>query len=314
MARYKTKTFYEESMNIVVLGGGDSEEREVSLRSSRAVSNALIEDGFKVINLDPISPKSFDLIESGTTVFPILHGKNGEDGVVQYELERRNLPYLGSNQAVSQICFDKYQTRNALKQVGLPVAAGDKVLKSTYFDHPLVKMPHVLKVNKGGSSIGTYIIRDSNDISEDKVEELFKLCEEAVIEELVSGTEITVPILDNKALSIVEVIPPSGEDFDYINKYNGRTKEICPPTSINKSTQLLAKELAESAHAKLGCRHLSRVDIIVKPDNTMVVLEINTMPGMTDQSLYPLSAKTGGISFPELMLKFVDLVKRDYKL
>lgn len=301
-------------MKIVVLGGGNSEERDVSLRSSRAVTDALLAAGYDVINLDPMTFDVLDEIEPGSIVFPILHGKNGEDGAVQAELENRNLPYLGSNSAASKVCFSKHQTRTAFIQAGLPVAEGDKVTKSTYLKHPLAKRSHVLKTNKGGSSIGTYIVRDPSNIIGKKVDEVFKLGQEAVIEELVEGVEITVPILDKKALPAIEIVPPPNEEFDYANKYNGKTREICPPNSVDKDVQNRAQEMAETAHKQLGCRHLSRVDIILRPDNTMVLLEINTMPGMTNQSLYPLSAKTKGIDFVQLMSIFVALVKRDYEL
>lgn len=136
----------------------------------------------------------------------------------------------------------------------------------------------------------------------------------AVIEELIEGVEITVPVLDNKALPVIEIKPPPGDEFDYDNKYNGETEEICPPVSVSKELQRVAQDYAEKAHAMLGCRHLSRSDFIVASDGRVVMLELNTMPGMTDQSLYPKSAKVAGIDFPELMKKFASLVKRDFKI
>lgn len=301
-------------MKIVVLGGGDSTEREVSLRSAKAVTNALEIAGYEVISLDPANHSVLDFIESGTIVFPILHGNNVEDGTIAKELESRKLPFLGSDSKSSKICFDKGLARQAFREAGLPIAVGDVVNQKTYGNHPLTKLPHVLKINEGGSSIGTYLIFDPTNIDQNKVTEVFALGENAVIEELVEGVEITVPILDGKALPVIEIKPPENEEFDYLNKYNGKTQEICPPVSINEVIQKHAQNLAEQAHKLLGCRHLSRVDFIVRPDGSMVLLEINTMPGMTDQSLYPLGAKVAELTFPQLMARFVELVKRDYGL
>lgn len=299
-------------MNVVVLGGGDSTEREVSLRSALAVAEALTTAGYEVEKLDPVDIGVLDTIKPHEIVFPILHGNNCEDGVIQREMEERNLSFLGSDSQVSSVCFNKDLTRQAFKSAGIPIAEGDVVTLSQYWNHPLASLPHVLKTNEGGSSIGTYIVNDPNMIDKAKVEEVFELGNKAVIEELVTGIEITVPVLDGKALSVIEIRPPADEEFDYLNKYNGRTQEICPPISIDQATQQKAQQYAEKAHAALGCRHLSRVDFIVSQDGSMVALEINTMPGMTNQSLYPLGAKTSGIDFPSLMTRFVEMVKRDY--
>lgn len=301
-------------MKIVVLGGGDSPEREVSLRSAAAVSTALKTAGYEVLNIDPITTGALDTIEPGTIVFPVLHGVNGEDGTIQKELEIRNLPYLGTDSTTSGICFDKVASREAFRAAGLPIAAGDKVTLESYHGHSLAQRPHVLKISEGGSSIGTLIARDPTAVKEEAVAAVFNLGTAAVLEELVDGVEITVPILDTKALPVIEIKPPERSEFDYENKYNGLTKELCPPVSIGEEQQLQAQAYAEEAHRALGCRHLSRSDIIVRPDGSMVLLEINTLPGMTDQSLYPKSAMAAGISFPELMNRFVAMVKRDFEL
>lgn len=301
-------------MTVVVLGGGDSTEREVSIRSAKAVSQALVSAGYEVINLDPIKPAVLDTIVQNTIVFPILHGNNCEDGKIQRELELRNLPFLASESKSSVQSFDKVKTLELFRAAGLPVAKGDSVTKESYATHSLSMQPHVLKISEGGSSIGTYLVPDPNAVRPEKVAEVFELGSIAVIEEFIHGVEITVPILDGKSLPVIEIKPPENEEFDYANKYNGKTQEICPATSISADLQKKAQNYAEQAHKVMGCRHLSRVDMIVRPDGTMVLLEINTMPGMTDQSLYPLSAKVAGMEFPKLMEIFVDLVRRDYAL
>lgn len=302
-------------MKIIVLGGGVSAEREVSIRSSAAVKEALIQAGYEVIYLDP--QNGFDVLNdlpADSLVFPILHGEGGEDGVIQTELEKRSLPYLGTMSAESVVCFDKGQTREKLEQAGIPMAKGAIVDKNTYATHELAKKPHVLKVLRGGSSIGTYIARDPAHINQDDVDQVFLLSAEAVIEELVEGSEITVPIFDNYALPVIEIVPPKDQEFDYKNKYNGLTQEICPPQSVDSKTQEMAQRLAEQVHQVLGARHFSRVDIMVQDNGYLKVLELNTIPGMGTQSLYPKSAAEAGMTMPDLVQKFVKLVERDYGL
>lgn len=298
-------------MKILVLGGGISTEREISLRSASAVKTALQIAGHEILIADP--RERID-IPANTIVFPILHGRGGEDGTIQLWLEKSKIPFLGTTSRPSEICFNKQLTREKLLANGLPVAKGDEVTAKTYTGHLLTKLPHVLKVCRGGSSIGTYIVRNPAEVDQTKVNEVFNLDDKAVIEELIIGTEITIPILDNDALPVIEIVPPQAGEFDYENKYNGKTKEFCPPKSITSQIQLKAQALAKTVHTVLGARHLSRIDMIVKPNSELIILELNTMPGMTEQSLYPLAAKQAGLTMPALMNKFVELVKRDYAL
>lgn len=299
-------------MKVVILGGGTSPERSISLKSAANVAKAVKQAGYEVIEIDP--KDGLDRLPPGSIVFPVLHGVGGEDGRLQAELERRGLPYLGTGSKESETCFDKSLARGRLSRAGLPIADGHTVDKDSYWQNPLSKKPHVLKVSKGGSSIGTYMVREAGNVDKDKVEEVFKLDKKAIIEELIVGAEITVPIFDKLALPVIEIIPPQNGEFDYANKYNGRTQELCPPKSVGKEIQYRAQRLAEEVHEVLGARHFSRVDIMIGDDSRLVVLELNTIPGMTEQSLYPKSAAVAGISMPELMKKFVGLVKRDYNI
>lgn len=301
-------------MRVVVLGGGNSPERDVSLRSSAAVSEALQTAGFEVLRIDPRDGwDQLDSIGADDIVFPILHGAEGEDGMVQKMLEDKKLKYLGSNSSASRLCFDKGLTLSALKKAGIPVADGESdVTLETYQTHRLKKLPHVLKVQRGGSSIGTYLIKDPHNIDGKKIDEVFALDNRAILEELVDGIEITVPILDQEVLPVIEIVPPENGEFDYENKYNGKSQEICPATSIDADQQREAQKIALEVHNLLGCRHLSRVDMIVRKDGSIIVLEDNTLPGMTNQSLFPLAAKVAGYPMPELMKKFVSLVQRGY--
>lgn len=296
---------------IIVLGGGPSNEREVSLRSSSSIKSALDQAGFKTVFTDPVSDDSY-LSTQNSIVFPILHGRFGEDGTVQKLLEEKSIPFLGSDSVSSANCFDKWRTIEILKQEGISVPRSDLITLDGYSGHGLAAKPHVLKIPDGGSSIGTYIIRESA-IARDKATEIFS-GSKMIIEELIEGVELTVPILDDKALPVIEIQPPEDGEFDYENKYNGKTKELCPPASIDNGTQKRMQQLSENVHKIMKCRHLSRVDIMLDKENNPYVLEINTIPGMTDQSLFPKSALQAGIDMPELVKIFYDIVVRDYSL
>jgi D-alanine-D-alanine ligase len=304
-------------MKILVLGGGDSPEREVSLRSAKAVAEAARLAGYEVEEADPkYELERLDKISKETIVLPILHGINGEDGEIQRELEKRQLPFLGSDSKSSENCFDKWLTHQRLADAGITMPRAALVTNANYLDEPLVREPHVLKIVHGGSSIGTLPIPfpDPPPLKNKFVEDIFKLEEEAIVETMIDGKEITVPILDGYALPVIEIIPPDEGGFNYENKYNGRTQEIVPPKSIPEEVQINARLMAEKVHKIMGCRHLSRIDFMVNKNNKLYVLEANTMPGMTEQSLYPKSAAVNGMSMAQLVDKFIDMVKRDYNL
>lgn len=301
-------------MKILVLGGGISPERQVSLRSAKAVAEAARVAGFEVIEADPAD--GLDILDDlkDTIVLPILHGKNGEDGVIQRELEAQRLPFLGSDSAASIACFDKWTTRLELIAAGLPMAEAALVDEKSYPSSPLVQEHHVLKIVHGGSSIGTLIVRKDEDEGEQAVNQIFAMEDKAVLERLVEGIEITIPVLDGQSLPVIEIIPPADEGFDYDNKYNGRTQEITPPKTVSEDIQKQAQGLAEKTYGVMGARHLARVDMMINESGDIFILEINTMPGMTTGSLFPKSAVAAGMDMPALVKKFAELVRRDYKL
>lgn len=298
---------------LIVLGGGTSDERDVSLRSSAEVIDAIKSLGLDVEFFDP--KVSDDYLSAGPEdiVLPILHGKFGEDGTLQRELEARSIPFLGADSQSSEKSFDKWQTRQILEANGIPVPEGAFINFEEYQNHTLAVRPHVIKLTDGGSSIGTHIIREPEKQDIGQIRQFFG-DQKMVVEQLIEGIETTVSILDKTALPVVEIHPPTDGEFDYENKYNGATKEICPPASLGEPMQKEIQALAEKVHHVMGCRHFSRVDIMVDNQPKLYVLEINTIPGLTAQSLYPRSAGAAGISMEQLVMKLIELVARDYSL
>ncbi|MFA5003808.1 MAG: D-alanine--D-alanine ligase [Candidatus Saccharimonadales bacterium] len=289
-----------------VICGGDSAEREVSLRSGDAVTRALKEADYKVQLLDSATATIDEIIDCDV-VFPVLHGAGGEDGELQAELEKHAAKYVGSDPKASQLCFDKWQYRQAIEAADLPVAVGALVQAHDYHKHPLAQEYFVLKPLKGGSSIDTHVVRDPSDIPYDLIADTFGNYPTMLIEELIIGTELTVGILGQTPLPVIEIIPPIDGEFDYENKYNGATQELCPPKHVSKAIQQKAQALALKAHKLAGCRDLSRTDIMVDKSGKLYLLETNTIPGMTDRSLFPKMAATAGITMPELCQQLVEM-------
>ena len=298
-------------MRILVLSGGDSPEREVSIRSGDAVLTALNEAGYETFRYDPIEGDDGlkTSVADADIVFPILHGVNGEDGVIQKKLEDLGKPFLGSTSEVSALTFDKELTHEKLEEDGILMPR--RAVVSLNVDHELFKTPFVLKPINGGSSVDTLIAHVSDAESLTTATQLLEKYDKMLLEELVVGQEITVPVVGNEALPVILIIPPEDGVFDYENKYNGKTSEICPvaESQINNKLQSEAQNLALQVHKLVGARHLSRTDMILTPDGRLFVLEINTMPGMTAQSLLPNSANVAGMDMPKLVTRFIKIVQ-----
>lgn len=295
-------------MHIAVLCGGSSSEREVSLRSGAAVSTALENPGDTISVLDPaMGPEALeDKLQGVNVAFPALHGVGGEDGTIQSFLENLHIPYVGSDPVSSKLCFDKWQYRKVLREHAITMAPGELVSEEELWGSALIKEPFVLKPHDGGSSVDTLIARDPHNIDRQQVHAIFSRHDTMLLEKLIEGREITVAVLGDKALPVIEIIPPDAEEFDYANKYNGKTQEICPPLHIDTDAQSRAQQLALTIHSLVGCRDMSRTDMIVTPTNDIFVLETNTIPGMTDQSLLPKAASAAGISMHQLVRTLVE--------
>lgn len=297
-------------MKILVLGGGDGPERDVSLRSAAAIRDGLTDLGHDVRSADPAEGEAALRQAAGDCdmIFPILHGVGGEDGTLQGLLDDFGKPYLGSGVEVSKLCFDKPQLKALLVENGIDTPKSEVVTASTFGRSELSLAPFVLKPVADGSSMGTIIAR-TMQYDHEQAQRLLEDYGEMLLEEMINGVEITVAVLGEKALPVVEIVPPEGKEFDYENKYNGATSELCPPINVSGALQVQAQELAERIHELSGARHLSRTDMMIDEAGTIYVLEINTMPGMTGQSLFPKAATVAGLPWVRLVERLVELTQ-----
>jgi D-alanine-D-alanine ligase len=294
-------------LNITVMLGGPSAEREVSLRSGAAVAAALRSLGHSVHELDPISAEW--VLPPGTDVVVLaLHGTYGEDGTVQQQLEELGVPYTGCDAEASRIAFDKVLTKQRCIQAGIPTPRF-LALDSPKASWPMGwQPPVVLKPVRQGSSVGLQFVERVADWNA-ALTEAFRYDTQVLLEERILGSEATVGILGDEALPIVEIRPKQGA-YDYRNKYTvGATEYFCPaPFGASVTTGIQAAGLG--AFQAIGGRDYARVDVMVREDGQPVVLEVNTLPGMTETSLLPKAAAAAGLSYADLCQRMVDLALR----
>jgi D-alanine-D-alanine ligase len=295
------------ALDITVMMGGPSAERAVSLRSGTAVASALAGLGHRVTRLDPVE-EGWSLPEPTDVVFLALHGTYGEDGTVQSRLDALGVPYTGSDAASSRIAFDKFETKRCCVGAGIPTPRFT-VIRSARASFPLGWTPPVvLKPVRQGSSVGLRFVERVEDWR-DALADTLRHDTEALVEERVFGRETTVGILDGEALPVVE-IRPLGGGYDYERKYTaGATEYECPARLDWAMTDRL-QELALRAFEAVGCRDYGRVDLMVGQDERPLVLEVNTLPGMTETSLLPKAACAAGLDFAGLCQRMVDLALR----
>ena len=290
---------------IAILCGGPSSEREVSLRSGSAVLKALQGLGAEAFLIDPREGR-FHLPEETELVFNSLHGTFGEDGAVQEILEEQGIPYTGEGAEGSRITFDKIASKRRFVERGVPTAPyltvrpGDRVEMS---------LPYVVKVPCQGSSVGIYIVKKKNEVAR-AFRKAFAQSERVLVEKYVSGRELTIGILGDSTLPIIE-IRPRGGFYSYENKYTwtnlgGAAEHECPARLTPGQNQAV-REAALAAHHALGLEVYSRVDIILDSEQQPQVLEVNTIPGMTETSLLPEAAAEAGISMAQLCERIVSL-------
>lgn len=306
-----------KSIRILVICGGISTEREVSLRSGKAIYDALIRKGYnnaelfdlKRDNISEILKKKPDIAFLG------LHGKGGEDGSIQGLLELAGIPYTGPGVATSAVCMDKIITKRVLANAGLPTAKFEVYRREDCHDRVSVSnalidklgLPMVLKSPCQGSSIGVVLVKDKENMLA-AMDEVFKYGDSLLAEQFVDGPELTLPIMGNDELTVLPIIEITSErDFyDFTAKYTSGLCHHIIPANIDKRTQEEVIEYGKQAYKVLGCQCLSRIDFIVDKTDGPMIIEVNTLPGMTDMSLFPDAARYVGISYDDLVERLLE--------
>jgi D-alanine-D-alanine ligase len=291
-------------LHITVMLGGPSAEREVSLRSGRAVVEALRSLGHRVQGLDPRNP-DWELPEKTEVVFLALHGTYGEDGTVQERLEEMGVPYTGCSPEASRIAFDKVLTKERCLSRGVPTPRFT-IIETANSPWPEGwEPPLVLKPVSQGSSVGLQFVEHRAEWQE-RLREAFRFDERILVEELVEGREITIGILGSDVLPLVEIRPSHGV-FDYHHKYTPGASEYLCPAPFSKEITRSAQQAGWEAFQAVGGRDYARVDAIVRANGEPAVLEVNTLPGMTGTSLLSKAAAAAGIGYAELCQRMVEM-------
>lgn len=286
---------------IAVLMGGPGSERAVSLASGNAVLRALTSLGLDAVAVD-VTTSAIDLPPGIDLAFNVIHGTFGEDGQLQDALEKLGVPYTGAGAKSSRIAFDKNLAKAAFVRHQVPTPRAEIIDLSGGPKLPSFPAPFVVKPPREGSSVGVHIVRKQAD-AEAAIQDAAKFGTDILIEEFIQGRELTVGILNDTPLPIVEICPPDGV-YDMASKYpwlsGAKGSEYFCPADLDTETTRIVQEAALAAHRSLGVEIYSRVDVLLDSENRPFVLEANTIPGMTETSLLPKAAAANGISFPEL--------------
>ncbi|MEJ2285489.1 MAG: D-alanine--D-alanine ligase [Desulfobacterales bacterium] len=304
-----------KKLNLALLAGGISSEREVSLHSGDQVFEALDKDKYDILRYDPKTdlPRLVNDAAKIDFALIILHGPWGEDGTVQGLLDLLRIPYQGSGVLGSSLAMNKAATKQMYEKAGVPVPPYVIYHRDDTVDADAcagrLGMPLVVKPVVGGSSVGMSIVRSASDLPA-AADKAFEWDSSIMIESYIDGVELTGGVIGNRELEafpIIEIVPDKEHDFfDYEAKYTaGVTEEICP-ARIDEELTLQAQSLAKKSHQALFCRGYSRTDLILK-GREMFVLETNTIPGMTATSLLPQAAQVAGLSFTKLLDKLIEL-------
>jgi D-alanine-D-alanine ligase len=292
---------------IAVLMGGPGSERDVSLATGRGVSKALHSAGADVVDVD-VRDEKFKLPDDVDLAFITIHGTFGEDGQVQKILEDRGVAYTGEGVRGSELAFDKIQSKEKFREHGITTPKWEVI---TAGQRPTIPLPIVVKPPRQGSTVGVYIIKSESEL-DSALAEAAKYDRELLVEEFIAGRELTIGILGDQALPILEIIPKSGF-YDFNNKYpflnpqaGGGAEHVCP-AKIDKEKTKAIQDLALRAHRALGLQVYSRVDVLLPENGPPTLLEANTIPGMTEASLLPEAAAAAGIDYVDLCLRIIEL-------
>ena len=292
---------------IAVLMGGPGSERAVSMATGAGVAKALRSLGANVTEVD-VKGAEFTLPGDIDLAFLTIHGTFGEDGQIQQVLEDRGVPYTGEGVAGSALAFDKIKSKEAFRQHNVTTPYWQII---TVGHRPTIPIPFVIKAPRQGSTVGVHIIRNERDIDA-AIADASTYDRELLVEKFCAGRELTVGILGDQALPILEIIPKGGF-YDFNNKYpflnpnaGGSAEHVCP-AKIDPAKSEEIQELALRAFRALGLEVYARVDVLLPDDGEATVLEANTIPGMTEASLLPEAAAAAGISYPQLCERIIEL-------
>jgi D-alanine-D-alanine ligase len=292
---------------IAVLMGGPGSERDVSLATGRGVSKALRSLGVDVADVD-VRDEKFQLPKDVDLAFIAIHGTFGEDGQLQKILEDRGVAYTGDGVQSSRAAFDKILSKEKFREHTV-ITPEWEVVKSGA--RPTIPIPIVVKTPRQGSTVGVVIVKNEREL-DSAISEVAKYDQELLIEKFVPGRELTIGILGDQALPILEIVPKGGF-YDFNNKYpflnpaaGGGAEHVCP-AKIDKAKTKQIQELALKAHRALGLQVYSRVDAILKEGGEAFILEANTIPGMTEASLLPEAAAAAGINYVDLCVRIIEL-------
>jgi D-alanine-D-alanine ligase len=306
-----------KKMKIGVLIGVKSTEKEIAMKTAKNIISALKVKGYEFCEI-PIDENIVENIKREKIDVAIIsaHGLYGEDGTIQGLLELLGIPYVGSGVLASALALNKVMAKKIFLFHKIPTPKWVEISKKDMETKDLekilenikeLKKPWIVKPSNQGSTIGLSVANNKDELIK-ALEYAFKFDQYILIEEFIKGKEITASIYDVEntiCLPLIEIIPKTGF-YDYQTKYTPGLSEHIIPARLSEETYKKAQELGVLAHQALGCRHLSRVDMIVEEDTQNIyVLEVNTIPGMTETSLYPESAKAFGIEFPDLIDSFI---------
>ena len=302
-------------LRVAVIMGGDSAEREVSLKSGAAVIKALDPEKYHAMDYEPHADlvRLVDDADCIDVALIMLHGRGGEDGPMQGLLDIVNVPYQCSGILGCALAMNKIMSKERFRQAGLPVAPDFYITRDT--NNPAaqaiakVGLPMVVKPSQEGSSFGVSICLKEEDV-QPAIDNALAMDSEVIAEKFIKGREITCSVIGDpipEPLPLIEILPGEGHVFfDYVAKYTpGATKEVCP-ADLDQATTKQIQDLAVKAHLALGLRRYSRIDFMMDEDGP-VILEANTIPGMTETSLLPLAAKNAGMDLPALLDRLIEL-------
>lgn len=296
-----TRTMFDpRNRKLAVLKGGPGSERDVSLRSGASVAAALRSAGALVTEIE-VTGTGVEIPDGTELVFNLIHGTFGEDGHLQRILDGRGIPYTGEGSEESRIAFDKILTKKSLQKAGVPTPRSEILREG---DQPSIPLPIVIKAPCQGSSVGVHLIHEVAGIAP-SIADCLRHGDEVLVEELVQGRELTVGVLGEEVLPVVEIRPIAGF-YDYTNKYTKGATEYLVPAPLTPSETGMVQSVALAAVKALGLKVYSRVDVLLGKEGP-TVLEINTIPGMTETSLLPKAAASYGLDFITLCCRIAEL-------